>query len=766
MKTEAREAPSGLRELCLGVIVPIGVFAGHYALGLNWATSAFLALPLFGLFAGAFNNDGQRIAKNGILLVLFPVASACALALADKCLASIGSVPDYAAFAVMLAASAAVYAIVSLLSRLASKALGEWRLPAAAHMYVVKCLAAVAYIALLLGFLVAVRKLDSVLTIPRTAIYGVRIVAAISFAVAFRKMLAMNACSVLAGSPSAGNGATEGIRLATRPSTTFADVVGMGDVKSQIRLRLVEPVRDPEKARRYGLKVGGGMLLYGPPGTGKTMLARAVAGELGLPFYAITSANVFGKYVGQSERNIKAIFAEARKNKLSVVFIDEMENLFPKRSEDSHETTRRVVSFILQELDGIDQTKNPILLIGATNVPWMIDEAFLRPGRFDIKVFVGLPDEEAREGLFRRSFAEGSIPCQNGLTEYMAQKTQNYSGADIKGVVGAMRQIAYDRGLPSFTRTLADEAIASTSPSSIGDMLDRIHEWEAENLPSNSDNSGSAGARLSVMPDTTLADVAGMDDVKEQISLRLIEPVRNQTIAGQYGLRPGGGVLLYGPPGTGKTMLARAVAGELKIPFYAITAADVFGKYVGDSERNIRKIFRDARKNDLSVVFIDELEALVPNRASDMNEVSRKVVSVLLQELDGIDKRKNPMLLLGATNVPWMVDEAFLRPGRLDVRIFVGLPDRAARKQIFTAGIAKSHLPLEDGLCDILADATDGFSGADIKGVVERLLQVAYIKRAPALTGALAKEAAASIRPSASGDILARIREWENSVSI
>ncbi len=772
MNIEEQHATSGMQTFCSMVFGLIGVVAGRVVVGLDWTAAAFLFFPFYGLVAGLFNNEGQRITRNAVLLVLFPVVTMCARVYSAKAIAAVAEKGGAAhASAVFLLVSVGVgfcvFLVASLVANIIGRVMGDYRLPRAVHSVAVKLLAASAYILAMLAVLLAFRKIEAVAAIPRMTASGVRILLAISFAFAFRRLLSFDVARLERGpARNAGGGkAVSGTRLPSVPDTRLSDVVGMREVKDQIRLRLVEPVRDRARAMKYGLKVGGGMLLYGPPGTGKTMLARAVAGELGLPFYSITPADVFGKYVGESERNIRAIFAEARKSRLSVVFIDEMETLFPKRTDDSHETTRKVVSVILQELDGIDKSKNPMLLVGATNVPWMVDEAFLRPGRFDVKVFVGLPDEEARAALVGRALDEGSVPCEKGLAAYVAKNTANYSGADLNGVVGAMRQMAYDGRLPRFTREVADRAIATTSPSAAGDMLDRIREWESENLPANSDNSGSVGVKLASRPDTTLEDVAGMEDVKLQIRLRLIDPIRNRTLTDMYGLKPGGGVLLYGPPGTGKTMLARAVAGELGLPFYAVTAADVFGKYVGDSERNLRRIFRDARRNELSVVFMDELEALVPKRVMDTNEVSRKVVSVLLQELDGIDQRKNPILLIGATNVPWMVDEAFLRPGRLDVRVYVGLPDAAARAHMFSTGLGQCRIPCEEGLPMYMAEKSEGYSGADIRGVVERMRQLSYIRRAPMFDSGLADEALAEVRPSANGDIVRRIREWESSIS-
>ncbi len=269
--------------------------------------------------------------------------------------------------------------------------------------------------------------------------------------------------------------------LVERPSVRLDDVAGMEDVKRQIRLRMIEPLQHPEEAKKHGLKIGGGILMYGPPGTGKTFIAKAVAGELGLPFYTITPANVFGKYVGESENNIRALFAEARKNPLSVVFIDELESIFRKRTADIHETTQKVVSVILQELDGVKDGKNPFLLMGATNAPWLIDEAFLRTGRFDVKAYVGLPDLKARLQIVRNAFKGVECPVDEDAILYLASATKNCSGADINGIAQSIRQTAFDRHLDHYTIGLFQECTKHITPSCNDETMRRIEKWEKDN---------------------------------------------------------------------------------------------------------------------------------------------------------------------------------------------------------------------------------------------------------------------------------------------
>lgn len=270
-------------------------------------------------------------------------------------------------------------------------------------------------------------------------------------------------------------------RLGERPSVRLADVAGMEKVKEQIRLRLMEPLRNADEAKKYGLKIGGGILLYGPPGTGKTFVAKAVAGELNLPFYSITSADVFGKYVGESENNIRTLFREARKNPLSVIFIDELETIFRRRTDSVHETTQKVITVILQELDGISEQRNPILLLGATNTPWMIDEAFMRTGRFDVLAYVGLPEVAARRLILANAFKGAAIPvCEEALS-WASERTEGFSGADLKGVAEKVKQLAFDAHADKYDEALFARALEGCSPSCKEETNARIAEWEQAN---------------------------------------------------------------------------------------------------------------------------------------------------------------------------------------------------------------------------------------------------------------------------------------------
>ena len=463
-----------------------GLFVGHFLVGADWFFAICLAVSFAGLVKGVLDNRLEDAVVNGCMIILFPLIAAffpslwavCAKALAENgCTldATEGRVIAFLLFA-------ALYAVLHLVARMIlSSVMIERRMSSSVHRIAVGACFVIAYLfAACLGTFAICWACGFFfrMTVGHYMILGVITVAWLALALK-RFAWQTKMCEKQAAKEAAARAPVPpSAELAVRPQTTFADVAGMEDAKRQIRLRLIDPIRDCARAQRYGIKPGGGILLYGPPGTGKTLLARAVAGELGLPFFTITAADIFGKLVGDSEKNVRKLFKEIRRHALSVVFIDELETIFPNRAADVHETTRKVIAYMLQELDGVDAGKNPILLLGATNVPWMVDEAFLRPGRFDVKIFVGLPDREAREKIIALLFASGSVRPVPGLVEYLARRTENYSGADLKGLVDSIRQLAYDRHVPLYTHSLADEALAQVSPSAMGSILEAIREWE------------------------------------------------------------------------------------------------------------------------------------------------------------------------------------------------------------------------------------------------------------------------------------------------
>ncbi|MBQ9755715.1 MAG: AAA family ATPase, partial [Lentisphaeria bacterium] len=498
-------------------------------------------------------------------------------------------------------------------------------------------------------------------------------------------------------------------QIRERPSVRLADVAGMEEVKKQIRLRMIAPFKNPEQAKKHGLKVGGGLMLYGPPGTGKTFIARAAAGELDLPFYVITPADIFGKYVGESEGNVRALFGKIRSNPLSVVYFDEMESIFAKRTNEVHETTRKVISILLQELDGIDDTKNPILFLGGTNNPWLIDEAFLRTGRFDKCVYVGLPDKDARRIIVKNAFKNVEIPIADEALEFLICESEGFSGADINGIAEAIRQRAFEEGCNElYTLELFKRCFREYTPAYSQETSAKIAEWEnsrnirrssgeeespsseepgstafaqaGESTPSeetNAPESAGTEAGESVDPDRiTFEDIKGLEEAKNIIRDSLIDPVRYPDIFKTLGVIPGTGLLLYGPPGTGKTMFGRAIANELNADFISLTMADLRGKTPLQTVEMISQVFARARAcPNGCVLFLDDCEELL-SRPGNSKACG---ISQFLNELDGMKKSgpavgKGQVFILIATNRPWMIDGAFLRSGRISAAVYVGLP--------------------------------------------------------------------------------------------
>ena len=441
--------------------------------------SVLIFFPIKKLISGILDNNTPHFTGGLIALILFPILQSSEPLLAAKIQNKLQSLINVSP---AVAIKVATYVILSglflflyIIASYVGKLFPNIGIPIKIH----KCIMFLLFLlSLILGLWAAVAGIQycdgKFIWLPTFLSDALPVIAVVSGIIAMWK-----AFKLLRNATADGNAKTNA-KHTIQSSVKLDDVAGMEVAKEQIRLRLIEPVKNPAQAKKYGLKAGGGVLLYGPPGTGKTFLARAVAGELDLPFYMITAADIFAKYVGESENKIKGIFQEARKNPLSVVFIDEMEIIFAKRTSDIHEVTQKVISVILQEMDGVEQNKNPILLLGATNTPWKIDEAFLRPGRFDILAFVDLPDTKARLQILRSAFKQGALEMEENLLEYIANNTNSYSGADLNGLVSRIRQQAYSNKEKMYTKQLAYEIMKQTNPASNRELMENIRRWEAE----------------------------------------------------------------------------------------------------------------------------------------------------------------------------------------------------------------------------------------------------------------------------------------------
>ncbi len=588
-----------------------------------------------------------------------------------------------------------------------------------------------------------------------------------------------------------------------RPNVSFNDIGGLSEQIQELKEVVELPLTHPEIFEEIGIEPPKGVLLYGPPGCGKTLLAKAVAREAGATFISIVGSELVQKFIGEGARIVREVFRLARRKAPSIVFIDEIDAIAPKREEVHGEVERRVVSQLLTLMDGL-KGRGKVIVIGATNRPDSIDPALRRPGRFDREIEIGVPDRNGRKEILQihtrgmplynwdaevaieellkrirkfegkeiervkeeiekdRSILEkivnemgnieqseingfenyketllknlekkdkklreiGEILVEIGIIseeyreavkkasiqkmiDYLADVTHGFVGADLaalarEAAMNALRrylpEIDLDRPIPTevlrkMVVTMKDfkEALKSIEPSALREVLVEI-------------------------PKVRWNDIGGLHDVKQRLKEAVEWPLKNPKVFKRMGIRPPKGILLYGPPGTGKTLLAKAVATESEANFLSIKGPEIFSKWVGESEKAIRELFKKAKQVAPSIIFLDEIDAIAPKRGSyEGSRVTETVVNQLLTSIDGLEKM-NDVVIIGATNRPDIVDPSLLRPGRFDELILVGPPDKEARKEIFK--IHTRNMPLADDVdLDELADLTDGYVGADIEGI-------------------------------------------------
>ncbi len=497
---------------------------------------------------------------------------------------------------------------------------------------------------------------------------------------------------------------------ARRADVTYDDLGGMGATIDQLREMVELPLRYPELFQRLGVDPPKGLLLYGPPGTGKTRLARAVANESDAQFFLINGPEIMGSAYGESEGRLRSVFEEATKNAPSIVFIDEIDSIAPKRGQVTGEAEKRLVAQLLTLMDGLEARAN-LVVIAATNRPEAIDEALRRPGRFDREIVVGVPDERGRReilGIHTRGMPLGD---KVDLSE-LARTTYGFVGADLAALAREAAIEAVRRIMP---RLNLEER---TVPPEVLDTLSVTREDFLEAL-----KRVQPSAMREVMveaPRVRWEDVGGLDQAQMRLKEGVELPLKDPDAFRRLGIRPAKGFLLYGPPGTGKTLLAKAVAREAEANFIATKSSDLLSKWYGESEQQIARLFQRARQVAPCVIFIDELDSLVPARGGGLGEpqVTERVVNTILAEMDGLEELQS-VVVIGATNRPNLVDPALLRPGRFDELIYVGLPDQAGRRRIL--GIQTGKMPLAaDVDLDDVARRTERFTGADLEDVVRR----------------------------------------------
>ncbi len=494
------------------------------------------------------------------------------------------------------------------------------------------------------------------------------------------------------------------------PEVTYEDIGGMKDIIPKIREMVELPLKKPELFDRLGIEPPKGVLLYGPPGTGKTLLAKAVAHETEAHFIAINGPEIMSRYYGESEERLRQIFEEAEKNAPSIIFIDELDSIAPKRSEVTGEVERRVVAQLLTLMDGLKERRN-VIVIGATNRVDAIDPALRRPGRFDREIEIRPPDREGRKEILMIHTRGMPLAPDVNLDEY-AELTHGFVGSDLAALCREAAMNALRRVLPKI------DLDQETIPKEVLDEL--IVKREDFDKALKEVRPSAMREVLIEVPRVRWEDIGGLEGVKQLLREAVELPLKNPDAFRRLGITPPKGILLYGPPGTGKTMLAKAVATESQANFIAAKGSDLLSKWYGESEQRIAEVFRKARQVAPAVIFLDELDSLAPRRGSAMGEphVTERIVNQLLSELDGLEELRG-VVVIGATNRPDIIDPALLRPGRFDELIYVPVPDYKARLEIFK--VHTREMPLaEDVDLELLARRTEGYSGADIAEVCRK----------------------------------------------
>lgn len=491
---------------------------------------------------------------------------------------------------------------------------------------------------------------------------------------------------------------------AENASITYEDIGGLGDAVSRVREMIELPLRHPELFKRLGVEAPKGVLLHGPPGTGKTLLAKAVANETNSNFYTIGGPEIMSKYHGESEERLRNVFEQAEKNAPSIIFIDEIDSIAPKREEVTGEVERRIVAQLLSVMDGMT-SRGKVVVIAATNRVDAIDPALRRPGRFDREIEIGVPNRDGRLEVLQ--IHTRGMPLDKDVNlEKLADISHGFVGADLQSLAKEAAMRALRRVLPDIN--LSSQSIPLETLRKIivkmSDFMDVIKEMEP-----------SAMREVFVeVPDIKWGDIGGLSQIKQELQEAVEWPLKYINVFSYADATPPKGILLYGPPGTGKTLMAKAAANESEANFISIKGPELLSKWVGESEKGVREIFRKARQAAPCIIFFDELDAIAPTRGGDHGDshVTERVISQFLTEMDGLEILTN-VVVIGATNRPDIIDPALLRPGRFDRILYVAPPDRESRLQIIKIHTKKKPLDKDIDI-EKLADKTEGYTGADI----------------------------------------------------
>ncbi len=527
----------------------------------------------------------------------------------------------------------------------------------------------------------------------------------------------------------------------------YEDIGGLGEEIKKVREMIELPLKHPEIFEKLGIEAPKGVLLHGPPGTGKTLLAKAVASETNSHFILINGPEIMSKFYGESEQNLRKKFEEAEQNAPSIIFFDEIDAIATKREETRGDVEKRVVAQLLGLMDGL-KSRGKVIVIAATNIPNQLDLALRRPGRFDREIEIGVPNKEGRLEILQIHTRNMPLAKSVNLKE-IARITHGFVGADLNALAKEAAMIVLRKILPD----LKVEGLKEDQPIPT-EILEKLKVDQKDFIDALKVVRPSAMREVLVeIPDVTWDDIGGLEDVKEKLKESVEWPLKRPEVFKRMGIRPPRGILLYGPPGTGKTLLAKAVAKESEANFILVNGPSLLSKWVGESEKAVREIFRKARQTAPTILFFDEIDSLVPRRGRDENQVHERVVNQMLTELDGLESL-NDVVILGATNRPDMLDPALLRPGRFDRVILTSIPDEVGRKKIFQIYLEK--MPLAVGVdAAKLAKKTEGYVGADIEAVCREAAMSALRKdiKVKELTLAHFDDALKQVRPSVDKEI-------------
>ena len=538
------------------------------------------------------------------------------------------------------------------------------------------------------------------------------------------------------------------------PEVSYEDVGGLQEEIRKIREMVELPLKHPEIFEQLGIEPPKGVLLHGPPGTGKTLLAKAVANETSSHFIVINGPEIMSKFYGQSEENLRKKFEDAEKNAPSIIFIDEIDAIASKREETRGEVERRVVAQLLSLMDGL-KSRGKVVVIAATNVPNILDPALRRPGRFDREVDIGVPKADGRLNILKIHTRNMPLSKDVNLKE-IARITHGFVGADLSSLAKEAAMVVLRRLLPDL-RYDSEEEIPK-------ELLEKLQLKMQDFKEALKFVRPSAMREVFIeVPNVKWENVGGLESIKQELKEAVEWPLKHPEAFKRLGVTPPKGILLYGPPGTGKTMLAKAVSNESEANFILVNGPSLLSKWVGESEKAVRKVFEKARQTSPTIIFFDEIDSLAPRRgASADNHVSERVVNQLLSEIDGLESLHD-VVIIAATNRPDIIDTALLRPGRFDRIIFVPSPDQLSREAIFKVHIEKMPLA-KDVNSKNLAALTEGYVGSDIEAVCREaaILALREDMNSKEVTADHFRQAMEKVRPSVTKDIEKAYKELES----